>query len=384
MDTVTEDVRLGLPSASKFDIVVLCPGQQNLYNAIAHLLPPPQEEDPDEDALSGQRIHKARETLDTSNLNEEEKVTYEAGIKYEKKIFDAWVAEIGYLEAVEGPRELRLWLNDPFTLEPASSGQLDVHYIARPYLLIVDWKSGYSWNLTPSHRNWQLRKQAVLAYREYEGITKVRVAFDKPIATDTRIDVTDYTAEDLENGERDIFFHLWKIKQPDAQRTPGNHCRDRPCKQFCPESAAWSLLPSVMVNEISPADMVAAVEKMSPEDWRMLWSRAGVINKILDAAKECLKKLPESQLKVLNMELGPGKNLDPITKTKEAFYALKEYGISEDELWQALSFSKGELVKAVRRDQGWAEDATEVWLFKQILAPMIEFKKSAGSLKQLK
>lgn len=375
--------RLDLPSASKFDIVVLCPGQPNLFAAVGNLIEPEKEE-PDEDALSGQRIHKARETLDTSELSEEERKKYNDGLKYEKRIFDAWVAEIGYLDAVEGPRELRLWLNDPATMEPASSGQLDVHYIARPYLLIVDWKTGYSWNLTPSHRNWQLRKQAVLAAREYDGIEKVRVAFDKPIATADRIDVTDYTREDLEQAEKDIFFHLWKSKQIDAQRTPGVHCRYCPCKPFCPEAAAWSLLPSVMVNDISPEGMVQAVERMTPADWRMLWSKAGVIVKILDAAKECLKRLPTEQLTLLSLQMTPGKNLNPIVQTKEAFYALKEFGITEGELWSALSFSKGELVKAVRRDKGWKEEETERWLFQQILAPMIEIKKSAGSLKNLK
>lgn len=376
--------RLDLPSASKFDIVVLCPGQPALFTAIAHLLPPPKEEEPDEDALSGQRIHKARETLDTSDLSEEEKAKFNAGLRYEKQIFDAWVAEIGYLDAVEGTRELRLWLNDPHTMEPVSSGQLDVHYIAKPHLLIVDWKTGYSWNLTPSHRNWQLRKQSVLAFREYDGIEKVRVAFDKPIATADRIDVTDYTREDLEQGERDIFYHLWKSKQADAQRIPGNHCRYCPNKPFCPEGGAWSLLPSVMVNDISPEGMVTAVERMAPEDWRMLWSRAGVITKILDEAKRCLKRLPAEQLGLLNLRLSDGKNLDPITNTKEAFVALRDFGITEDELWTALSFSKGDLVDAIRRDKGWKKDATEAWLFEQILKPMIQEKKSEGSLKLLR
>jgi hypothetical protein len=70
-------------------------------------------------------------------------------------------------------------------------------------------------------------------------------------------------------------------------------------------------------------------------------------------------------------------------KTKEAFDFLRQkYNISEAELWASLSFSKGELVDALRRDQGWAKKVADGFVRGQ-LQPFIEEKRAQESIDTL-
>jgi len=173
------------------------------------------------------------------------------------------------------------------------------------------------------------------------------------------------------------------MKQPGAQRRAGLWCRYCRAKSFCPEAGAFSMLPSA-TGFINPGTSVGVmVERLSPLDLALIWERSTVIEKILTAVKARLKGFNEADLKALGIRKAPGRNMDPIVKTEDAFDALGEFGISEQALWAALSFSKGSLVEAVMRDQNWSKAQTESWL-KKMLAPMIEKKKSAEYLEKIK
>lgn len=351
--------RLDLPSASSFEIIVACPGQPNLTTQ----LPDNVVDVVDELAEVGVRIHAARETSSTTELDADEVDIYKSGLDYEQKLLGQWIQDRGIVKYEEGPRELRLWLHDD-NAERVTSAKLDVHYLGwdidgKLHILICDWKTGWSWKLTPSQRNWQLRLQGVLIWREYNEVQSIRVGFVKPIATTDRLDFTDYTESDLTRSQEAIFQHLWLSKLPDAPRIPGNHCNYCQCKAICREAAAFALLPSVIDSRAvitSKDDVEAFVQQMSPKDLTRVHLRASVIGKILDSVKARLKTFTPDQLREIGLVPVPGRRLDPIVKTEEAFAWLKEFGISESELWTALKFSKGELVDALRRDQGWGKD----------------------------
>lgn len=375
--------RLDLPSASSFEIIVSCAGQPNLKAQ----LPDNVVDVIDDLADVGLRIHKAREIENTDDLDADEIAIYKAGRAYEQKLLDQWIADFGIVRWIEGPREERIWLHDD-NGERATSAKLDVHYLGwdsdgKLHVLICDWKTGWSWKLTPSQRNWQLRVQAVLLWREHNGVQSVRVAFVKPIATSDRIDFTDYYPSDLQKSQEAIFQAVWMSKQPDAARTAGLHCNYCPCKSICREAAAYAMLPSVINQKelaLTKADITDMVEQMSLADLSLVHRRAGVIGKILESVKARLKTLSDEQLQSIGLTKAPGRRLDPIVKTREAFEFLrKEFNISEDELWAALSFSKGELVDALRRDQGWAKAVADGFVRGQ-LKPFIEEKRAQESI----
>lgn len=390
------DPRAGKPSASSFAIVASCPGQPQLKAS----LPAVQEPAPDPDSERGTRIHRALETGDSSELEQDEFEDMKAVAESANRTLNGWMATWGFREddVVEKEREARFWLNDPSTAEPILSGQLDRHYLSYSSdgfnrllsgALVIDYKTGWNRWLTPSQRNLQLRIQAVLVWREYDGIKHVRVAL--ATKNPNRLDFTDYTENDLIQSEQLILHQVWLASQPNAPRSAGMHCNWCPCKAHCPEAAAYSMLPSVIAanaaqvgvaeHQVGPKEMVAA---LAPADLALVFQRSAIIRKILDEVNDRLKGFTDEQLKAFGLTREPGRKLDPIADTRGAFEHLKaEYGISEDELWKALSFSKGELVKAIQRDQGWPADKTRAFINGAALEHFIERKRSESSLSLL-
>lgn len=382
--TYRDPERLDKASASAFEIDAACPGRQNMLRAL-----PPEafRETSDEDAAMGTRIHKARETGNTLELDSDELDIYRRGMDSETEIVSQWAEAFSVDQYKEGPREVRLWLNDPQTLRPVLSAKLDVHYVALPHVLVIDWKSLWCKHLTPAVRNYQARVQAVCAANEY-GAMHVRVAFNK--AMFGKSDPVDYTLSDLPYAEHSLFYHLWESRQPDAQRKAGQHCNYCVAKAWCPEAGAYSMLPSVVAaNAVngglsdSGLDPKAMVERLVPADLVMLFRRSGVITKILEEAKSRLKGFSDGELEALGLRRKEGRKLDPIVDAKGAFECLRdEHGISESELWSAMKISKAELVDAIRRDQGWGKEQTQGFIDGQ-LSKVIDRKRAESSLEAL-
>lgn len=378
---MNDPIRLDKPSASSFNITALCPGSEGLIRSVQDQLP---AEEPDEVAERGTRIHRAWETDNTDDLDEADLEIYKAGVKYKEQAVAEWCQAHEISEFKEGPRELRLWLHDPETMEPLSSGMMDWHFIAGKHLLVGDFKSLWCPNLTPAFQNWQIRTLVVLASREYD-VETIRGVLVKPSVRFKKIDAVDYSKSDIEHSEKDILHSLWRAKQPDAPRYAGPHCSWCKGKPFCPEAASYSMLPSVIAGselELSPVGPVALVERLDPKDLALLWDRSSVIVKILDAVKVRLKMFSDEELSRLGLQKKEGRKLDPIVATKALYdFLLNNEKVSESELWEALSFSKGDLKKALMRDKGWKGEQTANYLTK-MLEPFIEPKISEPSLER--
>ena len=347
--------RLDRSSASSFSIDVLCPGRQNLLKLLPPSQPNTEPTEDDEQALRGVKLHEAWRTGNFAELDTEELDDYERGWKFKEQSLIQFAEDFKVPGIAKVVKEERLWLHDERTMKPILSGQMDEYGYVEQYGYVLDYKSGWNPNITTSERNWQLRVYAVLVWKEHPELTTIRVGFVKPKGMGGP-DFTDYSAEDLARSERDIRFHLWKTEQPDAQRVPGPHCRWCPAKAFCKEAAAMSLLPSVAIDEpaaMRKEDITALVGLMPLPDLAFLHRRASIIGKILDEVKARLKSLPVDELTALGFGFGKGRTMDSIDNTKDCFEALKEFGINEEEIWKAMKFSKGELIDALRRDQGW-------------------------------
>lgn len=362
----TNDPRLNLPSASGFEVDCLCHGRQQLLRRITK---PDEISDPDADF--GRAIHKARETGDATALTEEQVEVYAKGIENEKKIVARWCQDFNITHYKEGPREARFWFNNPETLDPMISAQLDVHYIGGDYLLIVDWKTLWCTNLTPAERNWQGRIQTVVGAREYDS-KHVRMSFNK--AMFSKEDTVDYSSDHIAHAETSLLYQLWEIEQPGAERTPGNHCRFCPARSHCPEAGSWSLLPSVMTTH-------ELVDRLTLQDCKIIWQRSSVITKILDEVKRRLKKLTDHELDALGLSRHAGRALDPIKDVRGAFNRLLDDLPAEEELWQLLSMSKGDLAKLLQKHKGMSADKAKLWI-KTNLAQFIQEKTSEAYLEE--
>jgi Protein of unknown function (DUF2800) len=371
-----DDERLNLPSASSFARVVACAGSTAM---IASLPPEALVEEVDEVTSSGTKIHAALETSNTLDLDEEELKLYEAGVRNENELVSQWTRDNGIEIFKKCESELRLWLHDE-ALNPIASGKLDAHYISADgkHLLISDAKSGFLFNRLNSATSYQLRLQAVLAMKEYAGVVKIRVAYNKLMARSGASDYADYDIIALTNAEAEARYRIWLSNQPGANRSAGQHCNWCPARGHCPEAAAMSLLPSTL----APNGMLEKIDLLSPADLKAIWQKQSIIKKILERVSDRLKGLDAAALESLGLALGKGRKLDAIVATQNAFARLEEAGIEQHKLFEAMSFSKTELTKLVRAEKGISEKDAAIWL-DRLLDDCIERKTGEGALKEL-
>ncbi len=382
------DVRLGLPSASGLHIDVACAGRQNLKRAMmargnGHLLGRDPEDD--EQAARGDRLHRAFETGSTLELLEDEIEDYKIGHRFFEDIVSNWQRDKGIEACAEGERELRLWIHH--RVRPIASAQLDRHWLAPPFALVVDLKTGWNPLLPVSARSWQLRLQALCLWKENPNIKEIRVAYCKSKSKYGANDVCDYTEEDLRIAEESILFHLRECEDGDAPRHAGPHCRYCECKAHCIEAGAYAMLVPKVVYDGVPAntdDVDEMVARLNPPQLVRLWESDSVVRKILEAVKIRLKAMPKSELAALGLELDNGRAMNTIANTKEAFEFLRnEEMFAEDGMWGCLKFGKGDLAKLAKTERGLSsEKAANKWL-DETLDAFIDRGRSEGSLKRI-
>lgn len=374
------DERLNLVSASNFETVAMCPGQPALK---ATLPLKPEAKDPL--AETGSRIHLARQLKKADDLSDDERIIYERGMVNEEKIVAAWMRDFGIATSQEF-NEKRIWLHWP-DLEPATSGQLDVHYVAGKHVLVVEWKTLWCSNLTPAEKNYQGRVQAVCAAKEYEA-DHVRVAFNK--AMFGKSDIVDYEPDELRYAELSIFEKLWEAKQPDAPRHAGNWCRYCPCNDSCREAASMALLPATITTN---GQALGFVDQLTVEQVCAFVKKKAIIGKITEAIYARAKTLTDEQLSANGLQRVEGRHIDPIAKVPLAFQKLFD-GIKkkcpsltpteiQSALWSCMTLSKGDLTDSVRGLTGETKKDTQQWLYKDLLVDAIELKQAAASLEEV-
>ena len=358
-----ESERLNLPSASGAEIWMNCPAQPEFVKSL-----PATIEEPDDATLSGQKIHEALRTQSTVGLSDDESATYELALKNQELLVSQWKQDKNISEVKEGPREERCYFRDP-SGSVITSGQIDRHWIAPPYLLIEDLKSQYCWRLSPSHLNKQLRIYAVLAWLEHDGvngpINGVRVALNKPKVRSSSLDCTDYSRRDLEMSKQQILFELWETKQPDAQFRPGPWCDWCSGKAHCKSAGAYSMLPSSMAS-----NAVEMVQQLTPEDLLRIYDSSTTIVKIIDAVKKRLKTFPLGDLADLGLKLGKPRINNPITDPMRCWSFLAMAGIPTEKLWPAVGISRGTLTEIVQAHFTLTKKDAEVWI-KDKLTPFV-------------
>lgn len=374
---MTEDPRLGLPSASSFALTALCPGRQKLLDTL-----PETPEPEDEDRERGTRLHAAWEKSDPTGLDTEDMAIYERGQKLFLDAINAWQHDREISTSVPGLPETRFYYHDEKG-EVAASGQADQHWIGKTEGLVVDFKSLWCRSLVPAVLNWQARLLVVMMRREY-GCERVRFAFLKAMFGNA--DIVDYTKEDIDRAEWSVQQILWESRQPNAQRRAGAHCRWCKANTVCPEAAAWIMLPSTSYSfpteGITPTVAKELVEQISLENCVKVFRGITARRNIEDAIKARLKALPSGELFDYGLKLGkPGsiRVIDPF----KAFQFLLGVNIPAETLWKTLKMSNGELTTVVQQALGLdSKKSAEVWINNKLASCITQVPKE-GSLEEV-
>lgn len=371
---MNSDQREGKVSASRFEILALCHGSEQLRRT----LPPEALDSGDAYTERGQSLHKAFETDNTFELAAEDLPIYQNAIETDKKLLAQWCQDFEIASYIEGPREERLWLHDEATLKPLTSAQLDRHYISaepRGFVLSDDLKSLWSPHLTPAERNYQGRVQAVVAAKEY-GAHHVTMVFNK--AMFGSFDRADYDADALWRAEFSIRQAIWESEQAGAALRAGDWCMRCACRAHCPAALRWALtpIPSLQVvpasnGKITEKRAVEMVQAAPIEAVREVWGKRTAIKYILEAVADRLAALPEGERERLALKLRPGRSTDFVLDVRGAFEALVNLGFPADALWGTLSLGKGDAVKMVQQFKGCSEAEASDY-FDKVLDPFIQ------------
>lgn len=345
----------------------------------------PTEEDPDDVAARGTRIHEARATGNTINLRDETELeAYRNWNRLEWSVIRQWTEDnnIGPGIMEEAVCEERFWLHHPQHLHPLLSGQLDSFYLAGREGLIIDGKTSWAYYVKRVRESWQAKIYVLLLWKEFPQLERIRFAFIKPeLKYGAQIDYADFTRYDFENIERYVLQKLWEMEQPDAPLQAGPHCIFCPARGICEAAARYAMLPSIARRSFEPgtAELVA---RLTPAQAVGIWQNSGAIVKILEAVVGRLKSLPADELEELGLKLTDGARNDYVRDTQAAFNFLKEQGIDEAALFTALDFNKGRLIDLFRQQMSMTKQMAEHY-FERDLDEFIERARKKPSLVEL-
>lgn len=376
--------RLDLPSASRVERIVNCPGSPA---AEAQCPPEPSTEVAEE----GTDIHDALAEGDTESLALNPAAIAQHLQTMEADALADWLAFHNVDHAPPRFAHQRYWMRDHL-LKPIASGEIDVGYVLveKQAALIGDFKTGYLDQAT-APENWQLRTLAIVVWHEFDkALQHIRV-FLASHRFRSKLDPCDYTATDLKHAEHEILHAFWRANQPNAPRHAGPWCRYCRAKAYCVEAAAYSMViyctPVRAVREA--IDPVQRAAMLTPPQLSALWSRKGEIAAIYKAIGARLQAMPEADLNAIGLKRKSTGSSTTITDIQQAFALLYNAGLCTEEQfrsWCKLTLGPVEKHAAQLLHEKAAgagqpitvEDAKKK--FRALLAPVIASKPKAPAI----
>lgn len=353
------------PSASGAERLVHCPGSWALEKQ-----QPPEPDNAFTEA--GNRMHRAWQTGDDSELVGDEPERMRKTREIEADLVERWIASvppISSLNLQSDCRERRIWGHGR-----SFSGQPDRAIVRGEYGLILDLKSGWA-NVEPPIANWQLRALAVLLNRETEGVVStIDVALVQPLKR--QMPMCRYEPLDLEQAGDDLAVALIR-SDDESVRIPGPWCSFCRARTICPE--ALSVVQSLALP--------GRWDILPPERKLDLWRKSKV------AAKICtdIQKAVKADL-ACDPESIPGLRKKADTEQREisdvlAFYQhLIDSGIDKDRLdplfLTACGINVGDATKIVSDLRCLSEKNASVLITKD--TPGVTMKPRSGEVEETK
>lgn len=302
MKAPVDDIRKGRPSASKMDTVAHCPG---CLQAEADY----SEEEPDEQedyTTDGDMIHAALETEDFSELTETQEEIAERCKNMIEIARRDWAQINGFKdEDIAVHKEERFWLTSGD--EDVVSAQVDIAFVCGTKALVIDAKTGYA-EVTPSHRNRQIRTQAVCLFCEMPFLTEITGAI-AAFRFRERFSSTTYDRKKLVMATKEVNFLLWRANDPDAERVPGPWCGYCKAKGNCAECSTRAMLPTVLLRDVvgkpTEDDIRAAIHQLTPEQLVYLHRRGSLAVKLFTAVRNRIRNLDEPTLTRIGLAVKP-------------------------------------------------------------------------------
>jgi len=265
------DERLGLPSASRTDQWVNCPGSH-----LAQAQFP--EGEPNEAAQKGIRIHSklAGEAIE---LEKEEAELADQLREMEGHLVAKWL-EAYQVSGVLSTREQRLKLRND-QKKVLCTGKPDVVYVGqgqgKTIALLVDYKTGEG--VVATEGNYQLQTLGVMVRQEYKAEEVSYGILQKG----SPIEFASMTDLDLRVWEQRLFIALERALEPTAKRIAGAWCRYCRAAGACPEAAEETKTLAVRGETL-----LLDVSKVPALLYACL-AAEGVIEKVREKARELLR-----------------------------------------------------------------------------------------------
>lgn len=385
-DTV-EDVRKGLPSASAFGRLALCPGSFMMEKACP--------DDGNDAAAEGTLLHAYMEHLLTGEPWESTPLTAEQvelceramhlldGVK--EKIMGDYPDASFSLVSTEERRFLSDWIDGG-----EYSGQWDalirVHAECDGFLLVLDWKFGRV-EVEPAEANRQLEALVPLADHKAreEGISHsgIYAAIIQPRVAGAA-SVTFYYEEDIEQATERSLAVAKAAMDPDAPR----YCSEEACrycraKAVCHEATSMVKQASLITTDRDKWELFSPTEKV--QAYRL----AKTAKKWAAAVDYRFEQDVASGL-IPGFEMGPGRTSFTVVDTSGAFSALNGEFPTEVTAEAFAGCCKvgitelDKLVHAARKaaDPKATTKSSRDWL-RQALALYGEEKTTKGSVKEI-
>lgn len=317
------DEREHKPSASSFDRYVHCPGSWALCKHA-----PPQEES--EDAAFGTVVHDyiAGDIAAAQNPPAEVVECAEKCIRIESEAQE----RIGAIRIISSFRERRLWAENRAWSGKADRMMLFADDAGEVACWIHDHKTGRG-AVDTAATNWQLRALAALAVMNYPDVQTCYVSVGGPYQ-DPKLTIAIYNRSDLELAASDCEIVVANQKDPNAPRTPGNHCQFCPAKAICPEhQGPASALPIRLAGALSVAtkeNMAVAAQKLSNDELGALMAQYRIREWANKAIYDEAKRRVKAGEAVPGCKLVSGDTREKITDTMALFSRVQDLTTPEE------------------------------------------------------
>jgi RecB family exonuclease len=224
-------------------------------------------------------------------------------------------------------------------------GTADVIGIAESAVVVIDYKSGHSYQEADS---WQMRflgMAAALAYGKESAVCVTLLVRPGEEPVHLRYDMDAFA---IAQTATDVAALVKRVGLASHDFSIGDHCRWCPAFAYCPVQTANIRLLASDTGELTPTDMAA---QLTPEGARGAWAKIKAAKVAIERIDEAVRLYAERQ----PIDIGGGKWLGLKAKTTESLdggvvraVLTRQYGLETADAAVKLSATKTALDDALK------------------------------------
>lgn len=362
------DDRLGYPSASSLERLLLCPGSWNLEKLV-----PDDNGEASPEADSGTRIHAALgNELSEDKLTDDELEVVRACDRLTNELAESTYGRLQ--DAHTLIRERRLWYFNA-DQRPLFSGKPDLVAVYGLRALIVDYKSGRGY-VTAAHSNIQLRALVALVSKVIP-IREATVAIIQPRG-EVSVTKASYNEDDIMMARDELEGIIGDALKADAKREPSEKaCKYCRAQATCPEARESAMQLPVPIPQFMQAEEAALA--LTDDKLALFLDHAAFAEKVIEACKAEAKRRIEAGKTINGWTLKDGTTRETITDPERVFGRFADLGGKTEDFMSCVTLNKTKLktaLKVATSTKGKELDAQ----MDALLVGCIESKQNSPSL----